>query len=74
MIFNRYQGLITTTLLGALCVPSVYAQQASTEATLTPGFNTYIPQDVLTPSTIPTRIGTPGCRCTLADQAFGGFT
>lgn len=58
MIFNRYQGLVTTTLLGALCVPSVYAQQASTQAAPTPGFNTYIPQDVLTPITIPTRIGT----------------
>ncbi|TPW51376.1 DUF1254 domain-containing protein [Serratia sp. SRS-8-S-2018] len=58
MIFNRYQGLITTTILCALWVPSAYAQQAPTEAAPTPGFNTYIPQDVLTSSTIPTRIGT----------------
>ncbi|WP_371973020.1 DUF1254 domain-containing protein [Lelliottia nimipressuralis] len=61
MIFNRHQRLIiitTTTLLGALCASGANAQPALTEAAPTPGFNTYIPQDVLTPPTIPTRIGT----------------
>ncbi|POZ13812.1 hypothetical protein C3Z09_21515 [Lelliottia aquatilis] len=57
MTFNRYQGLITTALLGALCAPGAHAQSTATEAAPTPGYNTAIPQDVLTPVTIPTRIG-----------------
>lgn len=58
MIFNRTRDLITATFIGALCIPSAYAQKAPDGAAPTQGFNTYIPQDILTPNTVQTRIGT----------------
>jgi len=57
MIFNRTRGLLTTALIGALCVPGAYAQKAADGAARTQGFNTHIPRDVLTPDTVQTRIG-----------------
>ncbi|VVD75629.1 signal peptide protein [Pandoraea pneumonica] len=57
MLFNRTRGLMTATLIGALCAPATYAQKAPQGAPPTTGFNTYIPADVLTPDTVQTRIG-----------------
>jgi hypothetical protein len=58
MIFTRIRDLLAAILAGALCVTSAYAQKAPDGAPPTQGFNTYIPQDVLTPNTVQTRIGT----------------
>jgi hypothetical protein len=53
MIFTRNRDLLAAVFAVALCLTSVgaYAQKA-------PGFNTYIPRDILTPETVQTRIGT----------------
>ena len=48
----RRQNFIATALVGALFFTSVHAQTA------TPGFNTKIPEQILTPDTVQTRIGT----------------
>ncbi|WP_087725885.1 DUF1254 domain-containing protein [Pandoraea sp. PE-S2T-3] len=58
MVFNGTRGLVTATLIGALCVQIAHAQKAPDGAAATKGFNTYIPPDVLTPDTVQTRIGT----------------
>jgi hypothetical protein len=58
MIFTRIRDLLAAILAGALCVTRAYAQKAPDGAPPTQGFNTYIPQDVLTPNTVQTRIGT----------------
>ncbi|VVE37054.1 signal peptide protein [Pandoraea iniqua] len=58
MVFNGTRGLVTATLIGALCAPIAHAQKAPEGAAPTKGFNTYIPPDVLTPDTVQTRIGT----------------
>jgi hypothetical protein len=57
MVFTRKQVLLATMLVGALCHTSAYAQLAPHGAPPTPGFNTYIPRDILTPNTVQTRLG-----------------
>jgi hypothetical protein len=51
-------AVLSTTLAAALVATSAYAQKAPAGAAPTPGFNTYIPDDVRTPDTVQTRIGT----------------
>lgn len=58
MIFTRKRDLLAAVFAGGLCLTSAYAQKAPDGAPPTPGFNTYIPQDILTPNTVQTRIGT----------------
>jgi hypothetical protein len=58
MAFTRKRVVLTTVLAGTLCATSAYAQLAPKGAPPTPGFNTYIPPDILTPNTVQTRIGT----------------
>jgi len=57
MSFTRKRDPLAAVLAAALCLTSAYAQKAPDGAPPTPGFNTYIPQDVLTPNTVQTRIG-----------------
>jgi hypothetical protein len=54
----RKQHLIAAAVAGALAFGSAYAQKPPAGAKPTPGFNTYIPSDILTPNTVQTRIGT----------------
>ncbi len=54
----RKQYLIAAAVAGALALTSAYAQKPPAGAKPTPGFNTYIPAEVLTPNTVQTRIGT----------------
>ena len=52
------QHLIAAAIAGALAITSAYAQTPPAGAKPTPGFNTYIPPDIMTPDTVQTRIGT----------------
>lgn len=52
------QKLIAAAIVGALSLSGAYAQKPPAGAKPTPGFNTYIPPDILTPNTVQTRIGT----------------
>ncbi len=58
MTFTVKQDFLGAVLATTLCLTSAYAQKAPAPAPPTPGFNTYIPQDVQTPNSVPTRIGT----------------
>lgn len=58
MIFTRKRNLLAAVLAGALCLTSASAQKAPDGAPPAPGFNTFIPQELLTPDTVQTRIGT----------------
>lgn len=57
MVFTCKQGLIITVLTSALHLTSAYAQTPD-DVPPTPGFNTYIPREILTPNAVQTRIGT----------------
>ncbi len=52
------QNLMATTLVGALALANAYAQTSPTSESTTPGFNNKIPETILTPDTVQTRIGT----------------
>jgi len=58
MILNRTRHLFTLTFMSALWIQGACAQVPPKQGERTPGYNTYIPKDVLTPEAIPTRIGT----------------
>lgn len=56
MILNRTRHLFTLTFMSALWIQGACAQVPPKQGERTPGYNTYIPKDVLTPEAIPTRI------------------
>ena len=61
MKISHKQGLIAAALAGALTLTSASAQTPTAPATsgpATPGFNHKIPEKILTPDTVETRIGT----------------
>src|SRR5688572_15549519 len=58
MPLPRRRHLLAAALAAAACLASAHAQKAPEWAPPTPGFNTYIPPDVLTPDKVETRIGT----------------
>jgi hypothetical protein len=55
---TQKRNLIAAVLAGALAVTSAYAQEPAAGEAPTPGFNNKIPEAILTPSTVQTRIGT----------------
>lgn len=57
-MMKRIQRLAMVTFAGVLCTQSSWAQKAPDDGPPTHGFNTYIPQDILTPDNVQTRIGT----------------
>ena len=58
MILTHKQHLVAAALAGAVAVTPVYAQEQSAGEPPTPGFNNRIPEQILTPNTVQTRIGT----------------
>jgi hypothetical protein len=58
MMLIRKQALIAAAVVGALAVTSAYAQTPAAGGPPTPGFNNKIPEQVMTPNTVQTRIGT----------------
>jgi len=58
MKITRNQQLVVAALAGALTLTSAYAQTPGAGGPPTPGFNNKIPEQILTPDTVQTRIGT----------------
>lgn len=58
MILTHKQHLVAAVLACALAVTSAYAQKPAAGEPPTPGFNNKIPEQILTPNTVQTRIGT----------------
>jgi hypothetical protein len=54
----RKQNLVAVALTGALTIASAHAQQPAAGGPPTPGFNNKIPEQILTPDKVDTRIGT----------------
>ena len=51
-------SLMSAAVASVLAITTAHAQKPPAGAKPTPGFNTYIPPDIMTPNTVPTRIGT----------------
>jgi hypothetical protein len=56
MIITHKRDLLAAVLVGMLGLTSAYAQKAPLEPT--PGYNNRIPEQIMTPNTVQTRIGT----------------
>src|SRR6266481_1883571 len=54
----RTQNLVAVALTGALTIASAHAQQPAAGGPPTPGYNNKIPEAILTPDKVDTRIGT----------------
>jgi len=52
------QYLVGAALVGALTLANAYAQTPASGGPSTPGFNQKIPEKIMTPDTVETRIGT----------------
>ena len=51
MIVTRKRNVLAAIPAGALCITSVFAQQAPVGETPTPGYNNKIPPQIMTPNT-----------------------
>jgi hypothetical protein len=58
MTLIRKQAVLAAAVAGALVLTSAYAQKPADGGAPTPGFNQKIPEKIMTPDTVQTRIGT----------------
>lgn len=58
MLLTPMRAFLAATLTAALCSTSAFAQTGAAGETPTPGFNNKIPEQIMTPDSVQTRIGT----------------